>query len=136
MSLKPQQKFHRTSLTSRSRDDLTEQPSMRPHQASSDWSSTCPSSQRPGALGARGPEGVPQQLVQVVCVLVPGGARPRPRPRPARSEGLEVGRGRGVGEGSVQLAQRQPEGVRVHLDQVTEHAGGGRGGGITICEPV
>lgn len=62
------------------------------------------------------PECFPQQLVQVVCVLVPGVARP------TQLKGLEVGMGRGIWEGTVKLAQRQPEGVRVHLDQVPEHA--------------
>ncbi|KAJ3581021.1 hypothetical protein NHX12_017156 [Muraenolepis orangiensis] len=86
---------------------------MCPHLASSDWSSI---TQETRGSGNQGPERIPQQSVQVVCVLVPGEARP------AQLEWLKVWMGWGVRGGTVQLAQCQPEGVRVHLDQVVEHA--------------
>lgn len=59
---------------------------------------------------------LPQQFQHIVRVLVPLSTHA------VQLHRLEVGVGRDVGGWAVQFIQSKPEGIRIHLDQLSENA--------------
>lgn len=71
---------------------------------------------------------LPQQFQDVVRVIVSGTAHP------AQLHGLQVGVRWDVGGRAVELVQCEPQGVWVHLDQVSENTAKVKVNGVTARE--